>query len=68
MDPNWIRVYSSRHLWQAEIKKSVLADNDISSVIINKQDSAYLIGEYELYVSVKDAFMANQILIKSEGE
>jgi hypothetical protein len=68
MDPGWIKIFSSNHLWQVEIKKSILNDTGISSVIVNKKDSAYLFGEYELYVSVEDAFMAKQYISKTESE
>ncbi|MCX6235763.1 MAG: DUF2007 domain-containing protein [Bacteroidetes bacterium] len=68
MDPGWIKIFSSNHLWQVEIKKSILNDEGISSVIVNKKDSAYLFGEYELYVSVEDAFMAKQYISKTESE
>jgi hypothetical protein len=66
MDPNWMKVYSSNNLWQAELMKGLLADHDIQSIIVNKKDSAYLFGEIELYVNVVDAFKAKQIIIKSE--
>jgi hypothetical protein len=68
MNPGWIKIYSSNHLWQVEIKKSILHDQGISGIIVNMQDSAYLFGEYELYVSVEDAFMAKQYISKTESE
>ena len=62
----WEIVFRSRHLYQCEILKSVLADHDIPSVIINKQDSAYvMIGEIELYVKRPDVLRARQIVSTS---
>lgn len=34
----------------AEMVQGVLADNDIEAVILNQQDSSYLIGEIEVFV------------------
>ncbi|MGE0076773.1 MAG: DUF2007 domain-containing protein [Bacteroidales bacterium] len=50
MDENWTVVFTTNKPWQAELAKQVLEENDIAAVIINKQDSSYLIGEAEVYV------------------
>jgi hypothetical protein len=68
MDDNWIMVYSARHQYDAELVKQLLEENDITAVVINKQDSVYLIGDIEVYVQVEDAFTARQIIIKNKGE
>ena len=47
---------------------ALLADNEIESIIMNKQDSAYLFGEIEVYVSPADAFKARQLIIQFKGE
>ncbi len=60
---NWEILYSTRLLYKAEILKSVLEENEIQAVIINKQDSAYvIIGEIEVYVKRDDMVNAYQIL------
>lgn len=59
---NWICVYSSKNLYSVEIVKAVFADNNIDSVVVNKQDSSYLFGEIELHVSEEDSDMAIQII------
>jgi len=67
MDEQWDMVFSSSKLYQAEIMKSVLEDENISSVIVNKQDSAYIvIGEIELYVKKEDILKAKQIINRSQ--
>jgi hypothetical protein len=67
MDEQWEVVFSSSKLYQAEIMKSVLEDENISSVIVNKQDSAYIvIGEIELYVKKEDILKAKQIINRSQ--
>ncbi len=68
MDAKWTKIYSSTLLYKVEILKGLFAENNIRSVIVNKKDSAYLIGEVELFVNVEDAFRAKQILIKTEYE
>ena len=60
-------IYSSPRLYQVEIMKSVLQDENIPAVIINKQDSAYIvIGEIELYVKSEDILKAKQIINRSQ--
>ncbi len=62
---NWEVLYGTRHPYKAEILKGVLEENEIQSVIVNKQDSAYLvIGEIEVYVQRDDMVKAVQILKK----
>jgi hypothetical protein len=58
----WTLVFTGVKIHEAELIKSLLESNNITSVIINKQDSVYLIGDIEIYVPVEDAFNANQII------
>ena len=51
MEKDWVQVYSTDKMFQAEIFKQVLADHEIEAVIINKMDSSYKsFGEIEIYV------------------
>ena len=51
MEKGWVQVYSTDKMFQAEILKQVLSDNEIEAVIINKMDSSYkAFGEIEVYV------------------
>ena len=61
-------VYSSSQLYEAEMIKSLLADNDIECVIMNKQDSAYMFGEIDIYVPTDKAFTAKQLILELKGE
>ena len=61
-------VYSSSQLYEAEMVKSLLADNDIECVIMNKQDSAYMFGEIDIYVPTDKAFTAKQLILELKGE
>lgn len=47
---DWIKIYSYDSLYQAELTKGILDQNNIKNVILNAKDSLFLIGEYELYV------------------
>jgi len=65
MNDNWVKIFSSTEHYKVEIYKGLLDENDIKSIIINKQDSSYHFGELELYVNVADAFRAKQIIVSS---
>ena len=65
MEKDWIQVYSTNRMFQAEILKQVLADHEIEAVIINKMDSSYKsFGEIEIYVKnvhvIKAKMLAKQ--------
>lgn len=47
---NWKKIWESPSPERAEIAKSLLEDNGIQAVILNKKDSSYLFGYCELYV------------------
>lgn len=66
VEGKWIRVYSSADAFRVEMLKGLLAEHNIESVVVNKKDSAYLFGEVELHVNVKNAFRANQLICNSK--
>jgi len=68
MGLNWVCIYSSKLIHKVEIVKAVLDDNNINSVVVNKQDSVYLFGEIELHVHPDDAMLAIQIIKKKNCE
>ncbi|TAF94512.1 MAG: DUF2007 domain-containing protein [Cytophagia bacterium] len=59
---NWLKIYETPFAHQAEIMQGYLEQQDIAAVIINKQDSSYHFGRYELYVSLKDGIIAQTII------
>ncbi len=65
MEKNWSKIYSSNKPYEVEIIKKNLDDNNINSVIINKQDSSFIIGSIELYVNDKDISKAKKIIDES---
>jgi hypothetical protein len=66
MHSDWTKVFSSQYIHQVEIIKALLEDNDIESVIMNKQDSSYFFGEIDLYVSNDEIIRAKQIIDNNE--
>ncbi|MEI6060006.1 MAG: DUF2007 domain-containing protein [Bacteroidota bacterium] len=68
MEDNWILVYSTAQIYEAELLKSVMADSEIECVILNKQDSTYRFGDIEVYVPTESAFKAKQLILEFKGE
>lgn len=63
MEKEWVKIYATTFFAQAEIIKGMLHENEIESVIINKQDSSYIsFGEVELYVHQDDVIKAKHLV------
>jgi hypothetical protein len=63
---NWQPVFKDSSPVRAEIVKSILGENDISAVVLNKQESVYkLHGAYEVLVPKNDFLRALNI-VKNE--
>lgn len=62
---NWTKLYSTRNYAEANIIKGMLEENSILAIMLNKQDSNYLIGEIELYVSILVKDMALRLIDKT---
>ncbi|MBM3403931.1 MAG: DUF2007 domain-containing protein [Bacteroidetes bacterium] len=59
---SWEKIFSSPDEYRIEMLKALLEEEEITSVVINKKDSAYvLIGEVELYVKPEDVIRAKMI-------
>lgn len=68
MFDNWIVIYSTSQLYEAEMAKNLMADNDIECVIMNKKDSTYGFGEIEVMVPNENAVKANKLILEFKGE
>jgi hypothetical protein len=66
MENDWKCIYTSTMLSEVIMLKGMLEFNDIDCVIVNKQDSLYLIGEAELYVKTEDVLSAKHIISNTE--
>ena len=65
MEKDWVIAYESKQEYLADIARTILSDNDIESVIINKKDSIYnSFGDIEVYVNRDNLIKAKQILQK----
>ncbi len=62
MENDWALIYSTGQLYQAEMVKDIIENNDMAAVIINKQDSFYLFGDIEVYVKPDDVIRAKFLL------
>lgn len=59
----WIAIWSTDQMYQAELVKSVLAENDIEAIIINKKDSAYqTFGRIEIHVPKEISKTADAVI------
>jgi len=58
-----VAVYSSDQYHQALIVQEMLAENQIESDIVNRQDSSFHIGDVEVYVSTADEERARNLII-----
>lgn len=63
---NWQPVFKDSSPVRAEIVKAILGENDISAVVLNKQESVYkLHGAFEVLVPKNDFLRALNI-VKNE--
>jgi hypothetical protein len=62
MDNDWVKIYESGKQYEIELISGLLEENEIESVIMNKQDSVYLFGEYELYVKREEILKAKTLI------
>lgn len=65
MDENWKIVFTASKMYEIQIIKGLLAENDIESVEISKKDSSFLFGRIELYVHTDNVLRAKQLINKS---
>jgi hypothetical protein len=54
-------VYSTGTEYLAELLKQILEENNITALIINRQDSSYHFGDIEVYVKSEDFAKAKQM-------
>lgn len=59
---NWQKVFRDRQEHRASIVKDVLIDREIEAVLVNKKDSLYGFGYFEVQVSSNDVILAIKII------
>lgn len=62
MGSDWVNIYESNKSYEVEIIKGMLLENEIEALIVNKQDSIYLFGEFELYVLRDNVIKAKSLI------
>ena len=68
MEKDWVKIKTYTNAIQSEIVKQMLLENEVNAVVLNKQDSSYLFGKIELYVSVNDVEKANALIYELNPE
>jgi len=69
MNNDWFKIFSSTELVQVEIIKNFLLSKNIPAVIMNNQDSSYLMfGTIDLYINLKNKNKAINLLKNSDYE
>ena len=67
MEKDWVIVYTTNKLYQAELFREVLADHEIGSFVINKMDSSYRFGNIEVYVKIDNILKAKMLVKEFES-
>ncbi len=68
MTSDQVHIYSAGTPYLAELVRQMLADYDIPSFIVNKQDSFYKFGEIELYVNRDHVIRAKKLIAEFESK
>lgn len=66
MIENRVKIYSNNDFHSVHLLKALLNDEGIPCIILNQKDSAYPIGEEELYVNREDVLQSLEVLRKFE--
>ena len=64
MKNEWVIVYSTSDVFQAEIIKQMLLSNSIDAISMNQKDSSYHFGSVNIYTKEKDMKKAKEIISK----
>ncbi len=66
MNNDWVVVYSTDKQYVAEMISSLLESANLNSVIMNKKDSSYNFGEFEILVQAANVDHARSIIETKE--
>ena len=64
MKNEWVIVYSTSDIFQAEVIKQMLLSNNIDAISMNQKDSSYHFGSVNIYTKEKDMKKAKEIISK----
>ena len=68
MEKEWQLVYSAKSVVEAEMRRAILESAGLEPIVMNKQDSSYLFGDVEVYVSNEQFERAVEILKTADNE
>ncbi|MBR6082615.1 MAG: DUF2007 domain-containing protein [Salinivirgaceae bacterium] len=68
MEKDWQLVYSAKSVVEAEMRRAILESAGLEPIVMNKQDSSYLFGDVEVYVSNEQFERAVEILKTADNE
>ena len=69
MTNNWIKIYTSTNVIEAEVILAMLHENGIEAVEMNKRDSSYLsFGSIELYCPAMQVTDALNLINLNQSE
>jgi Putative prokaryotic signal transducing protein len=66
--PQWEKTYETSVGYRAQMVRTLLESNNIPAVILNKQDSSYLFGHFEIFVPADYVIKALIVLEQSDLE
>ncbi|MEQ8338431.1 MAG: DUF2007 domain-containing protein [Cyclobacteriaceae bacterium] len=58
----WQKVYQDSQQYRAEIVKAILEEHDLDPVLVDKKDSAYQFGHFEVHVAADHVIRALKII------
>lgn len=59
---NWQKVYEDTSEHRASIVESILSDKGLNPVLINKKDTSYQFGSFEVHVAPDNVIVALKII------
>ena len=59
---DWIKIYKTGRLIDAELIKTILIDHGIEAIVVNQIDSSILFGEAKVYCQPQNEEEAREII------
>lgn len=66
MEAGWIKVFTADEEYQAEVIKSLLTNNGLLPVLLDKKDDEFRLGVAEVYVSPEEAEKAKAVIAENQ--
>ncbi len=68
MEAGWIKVFTADEEYQAEVIKSLLTNNGLLPVLLDKKDDEFRLGVAEVYVAPEEAEKAKAVIAENQKE